>query len=272
MCDTTHSSPTNEDEPSDCHVSHQKSPTFYQKSPDDLLVWHVSFVSFITDEWWWTSWLPRFCSKESYILSKQPYFHSKEPWWLICDTFHSYNSSLMNDDELSDSHISIRKSPTFYQKSTTFIQKSPCILSREACAWHVELSVCNIFRQKSPTFWQKSPTFCQKSHTIYQNRPVPDMLNFLIATRGKRACICGSFGCWCCSMLQWVAVYCSVLQCEGSLKHACICEFFGCSCCSVLQCVAVCCSVRAHWNVLASVSLLAVGVTACCSVVRCIAV
>jgi len=132
-----------------------------------------------------------------------------------CDTYHSYNLSLMNDDEVSDCHISIRKSPTFYQKSPTFIQKSPCILSREACAWHVELSVCNIFRRKSPTFWQKSPTFCQKSHTIYQKWPLPDMLNFLIATRGKRACICGSFGCWCCSMLQWGAVYCSVLQCEG---------------------------------------------------------
>jgi len=212
MCHTTRSSPTNEDEPSDGHVNHQKSRTFYRKSGDDVLVWHVSFASFITDAWWWTS----------------------------------------------NCRVSIRKSPTFYQKSPTFIQKSPCILSREACAWHVELSVCKIFRLKSPTFWQKSPTINQ--------RPVPDMLNFLIATRGKRACICGSFGCWCCSMLQCVAVCCSVLQCEGSLKHACICRCFGSWCCSVLQCVAVC---RLIETGLASVGLLTVRVAVCCSVLQC---
>jgi len=188
--------------------------------------------------------------------------------------------------------------PRFYSKESYilskepyFYSKEPLILSREACAWHVELSVCKIFRLKSPTFWQKSPTICQKSPTINQ-RPVPDMLNFLIATRGKRACICGSFGCWCCRMLQcvavccsvrahWnmlasvgvlavgVAVCCSVLQCVGLLKqglHLWVFWLF------VLQCVAVCCSVKADWNVLASVGLLAVGVKACCSVLQCIAV
>ena len=51
----------------------------------------------------------------------------------------------------------------------------------------------------------------------------------------------------CCSVLQRVAVYCSVLQCVAVSKYDVnrslstqICDVM---CCSMLQCVAVCCSV-----------------------------
>jgi len=75
-----------------------------------------------------------------------------------------------------------------------------------------------------------------------------------------------------CSVLQYVAVCCSVLQCvaayvaqggvataAGSMRAASI-EF--CACCSVLQCVTVCCSV------LQCVACVAVCCM-CCSVLQC---
>jgi len=81
----------------------------------------------------------------------------------------------------------------------------------------------------------------------------------------------------CCSVfrvLQYVAVYCSVLQCVAVCCSALQWVAVGCS---VLQCVAVCCS---DWNdninqaVMQSVArLAAIGrQPVCCSVLQCVAV
>ena len=49
----------------------------------------------------------------------------------------------------------------------------------------------------------------------------------------------------CCSILQFVAEDCSVLQCVAVChsQHVTVIFRIDASCCSVLQCVAVCCSV-----------------------------
>jgi len=62
----------------------------------------------------------------------------------------------------------------------------------------------------------------------------------------------------CCSVLRYVAAYCSVLQCADDDRWRVIRQCVT-VCCSVLQCVAVCCSV-----------LQCVAVR--CSVLRCVAV
>jgi len=48
----------------------------------------------------------------------------------------------------------------------------------------------------------------------------------------------------CCSVLQYVAVCCSVLHCMCRVLHYTFCSALQCVavCCSMLQCVAVCCS------------------------------
>jgi len=154
MCDTAHSSPTNEDEPSDCHVSHQKSPKFYQKTPDDLLVWHVSFVSFITDEWWWTFSLLRFYSKESYILSKEPYFNSKEPY------FHS-------------------KEPYFHSKEPWWLIGVTRIIHIIYHWWMMMkfLTVIFLFERVLHSIKRALLSFI-RAPAFYQGKPVPDMSNF----------------------------------------------------------------------------------------------
>ena len=76
----------------------------------------------------------------------------------------------------------------------------------------------------------------------------------------------------CCSVLQWIAVCCTVLQCVLTLTHLYV--IFA-VCCSVLQCVAVCCSVLQcvavcwHW-LIHMWYLECFGV--CCSVLQCVAV
>jgi len=87
----------------------------------------------------------------------------------------------------------------------------------------------------------------------------------------------------CCSVLQWVTVSCSGLQCEtksdgrhGSDGEHCLsgddrCSVLQCVavCCSVLQCVAVCCSVLQCAAVCCS-GLQCAAVF--CSVLHCVAV
>jgi len=93
----------------------------------------------------------------------------------------------------------------------------------------------------------------------------------------------------CCSVLQCVAVCCSVLQCVAVWRSVLQCGTVCCYCCSVVQCVVVCCSVLQRGVVWCSV-LIAVVVPAnswpiaivleansymlsiCCSVLQCVAV
>jgi len=64
-----------------------------------------------------------------------------------------------------------------------------------------------------------------------------------------------------CSVLQCVAVCCSVLQCVQ-------CDAV---CCSVLQCVAVCCSVCSVLQCVAECCRVLQSVAECCSVLQCVA-
>jgi len=70
----------------------------------------------------------------------------------------------------------------------------------------------------------------------------------------------------CCSVLQCVAACCSVLQCVALLDILLLVRVSMrvSMCCSVLQCVAVCC------NVLQSVAVCCAAV--CCSVLQCVRV
>ena len=70
----------------------------------------------------------------------------------------------------------------------------------------------------------------------------------------------------CCSVLQCVAVWCSVMRLSDPLIELAMCVAV---CCSVLQCVAVWCSVMrlSDWLI-----ELAMCVAACCSVLQCVAV
>jgi len=77
----------------------------------------------------------------------------------------------------------------------------------------------------------------------------------------------------CCSMLQCVALWCSMLHFE-SLPRLVLCR--GRVCCSVLQYIAVCCSVL-YYVAVARVfrdSSFAVAkcVAVCCSILQCVAV
>jgi len=69
----------------------------------------------------------------------------------------------------------------------------------------------------------------------------------------------------CCSVLQYVAVCCSVLQCDAVCCN--VLQYIAVYC-SVYQCVAVCCSVQQCAAVCSSVQDVAV----CCSVYQCVAV
>ena len=80
-------------------------------------------------------------------------------------------------------------------------------------------------------------------------------------------------------VLQYVAVYCSVLQCAASCfsmqRAAVCCSVLQClqcvaACCSVLQRVAVCCSVLQCIAACCCILLWCVAV--CCSVLQCAAV
>jgi len=99
----------------------------------------------------------------------------------------------------------------------------------------------------------------------------------------------------CCSVLQYVAVHCGVLQCVaagpqvqgillrhsalGVLQCVAVCSsVLQCAavCCSALQCVAVCCSVlqcvAVCWSVLQCTAMCCSVFAVCCSVLQCVAV
>ena len=102
-----------------------------------------------------------------------------------CDTFHSYHSSLMSDDELPDCHVSIRKSLTFYQNSPTFIQKSPDDLFvtrfiRIIHHWWMMMNFLTamfLFERVLHSIKRALLSF-KRARAFYQGKPVPDMLNF----------------------------------------------------------------------------------------------
>jgi len=79
------------------------------------------------------------------------------------------------------------------------------------------------------------------------------------------------------SVLQGVAVCCSVLQCAA--HHATHCVYVELlaagrhsQCCSVLQCAAVCCSVLQCVQCVAVCCSVLQCVAVCCSVLPCVAV
>jgi len=74
----------------------------------------------------------------------------------------------------------------------------------------------------------------------------------------------------CCSVLECDTVHCNVLQCIAVCCGVLQCDVMCCSvCCSVLQCVAVCCGVL-QCDVMCCSVLQCVAV--CCSVLQCVAV
>jgi len=108
-------------------------------------------------------------------------------------------------------------------------------------------------------------------NTLQHTLPLlPDSFTVNEASRMCHVCVCSS-------LLQCIAVCCSVLYCVCIVLQCvavccsvlpCVCILLQCVavCCSVLQCVAVCLHcVAVHWSMLQCVAVCIHCVAVCCS-------
>jgi len=143
---------------------------------------------------WWVLHMTNKCDIRHIILSKEPYFLSKETYSHggghdKCDECYTWQMSVTYDT------LFCQKSPIFYQKRPTFMEeatthdkwvwhmthysiKRAIFLSKETyfhggghdkcdeCyTWQMSVTHDTLFYQKSPIFYQKRPTFMEEATT-----------------------------------------------------------------------------------------------------------